>query len=146
LIGLAAAITAHLAYKVATIPALLIDIDYYSIASCILVLSFSFILSNSSIKHIPLSANTNAPPSNVHSLLIGSLNTLAVNPTADAPLPVVYTVLGNVYSTNFKNYDFAQPGSPNINTFMSPLILCLPYKSFAYPPNILNANAVLVCL
>jgi len=67
--GFATAITAHLALRLATIPAFEILMLYYSIASCILVRSLSFILSNSSIKHIPLSAMTNAPPSNVHSFV-----------------------------------------------------------------------------
>ena len=66
-IGFAAAITLHLAYSVVTIPAFEIEILYCSIASCIDVLSFSFILSNSSIRHIPLSAKTRAPPSKLHS-------------------------------------------------------------------------------
>lgn len=91
LIGLAAAITAHLAFKDATIPAFEIDILYYSIASWIDVQSASFILSNSSIRHIPVSARTNAPPSKHHSYDTGSFHTDAVNPTAEAPLPVVYT-------------------------------------------------------
>ncbi len=86
---MAAAITEHLACKLATIPALDIEMLYYSIASWIDVLSCSLILSNSSIKHIPLSANTKAPPSKVHSFVDGSLLTVAVRPTADAPLPVV---------------------------------------------------------
>lgn len=47
--------------------------------------SASFILSNSSIMHTPLSASTSAPPSSVHSLVTGSFLTLAVNPTALAP-------------------------------------------------------------
>jgi len=89
LTGLAAAIIAHLACKVATIPAFDIEIYYYSIASWIEVLSCSFILSNSSIKQTPLSARTMAPPSKVHSLVLESLWTLAVRPTAVAPLPVV---------------------------------------------------------
>ncbi len=88
-IGLAAAITEHLAYKLATIPALEIEILYCSMASCIEVLSCSFILSNSSIKQIPLSARTRAPPSRTHSLVEKSFLTVAVRPTADAPLPVV---------------------------------------------------------
>lgn len=92
-IGFAAAITEHLACNDVTIPALEIDIDYYSIASWIEVLSCSFILSNSSIKQIPLSASTNAPPSRTHSPVTGSLCTPAVKPTALAPLPVVYTTL-----------------------------------------------------
>jgi hypothetical protein len=89
LIGFAAAMTLHLAYKLVTIPAFDILIDYCSMASWILVLSLSFILSNSSIKQIPLSASTRAPPSRVHSPVIGSLCTPAVRPTAEAPLPVV---------------------------------------------------------
>lgn len=68
-IGLATAITAHLAFKLATIPAFEILMDYCSMASWIEVLSLSFILSNSSIRQIPLSAMTKAPPSNVHSLV-----------------------------------------------------------------------------
>jgi len=65
--GFAAAITEQRAYKLVMIPALEIEIDYCSIASWIEVLSQSFILSNSSIKQIPLSAKTSAPASKVHS-------------------------------------------------------------------------------
>ncbi len=43
------------------------------------------------------------PPSKVHSLVIGSLSTEAVSPTAVAPFPVVKTDLGKVYSTNLRN-------------------------------------------
>jgi hypothetical protein len=89
LIGFAAAITEHRALRLVTIPALEIEIDYYSMASWIDVRSLSFILSNSSIKHTPLSAKTSAPASRVHSEVTGSLVTPAVNPTALAPLPVV---------------------------------------------------------
>ena len=52
-LGLAAAITAHLAERVALIPALEMLICCCSMASCRLVLSWSLILSNSSIKQIP---------------------------------------------------------------------------------------------
>ncbi len=38
-----------------------------SMASWIEVRSWSFILSNSSMRHVPLSASTKAPPSRVHS-------------------------------------------------------------------------------
>ena len=58
-------------------------------------------LSNSSIRHTPWSARTKAPPSRLHSLVRGSLCTPAVNPTAEAPLPVVYTDL-QVYVMNVK--------------------------------------------
>ena len=89
LIGFAAAITEQRAYRLVIIPALEIEIDYCSMASWIEVLSLSFILSNSSIRHTPLSAKTSAPASKVHSYVTGSLWTPAVKPTALAPLPVV---------------------------------------------------------
>jgi hypothetical protein len=89
LTGFAAAITLHLAFKFATIPAFEIEMLYCSIASWMEVRSCSFILSNSSIKQIPLSARTKAPPSNVHSFVLKSRLTEAVKPTAEAPLPVV---------------------------------------------------------
>jgi hypothetical protein len=89
LIGFAAAIIEHLAFNEATIPALEIEILCCSMASCIEVLSASFILSNSSIRHMPESANTKAPPSRHHSCETGSFLTEAVRPTAEAPCPVV---------------------------------------------------------
>lgn len=76
-------------------PALAIDTLYCSMTSYIAVLSLSSILSNSSIQHTPISANTNAPPSNYNSLVTGSLVTEAVRPTPLLPLPVVYTALGD---------------------------------------------------
>jgi len=87
--GFAAAQTEHRACSEVTMPALETDIDCCSIASWIEVLSWSFILSNSSMAHKPLSARTSAPPSRVHSFVTASLWTPAVRPTADAPLPVV---------------------------------------------------------
>jgi hypothetical protein len=75
LIGLAAARIAVLAFKVATIPALAIEIVYYSIASCKIVLPDSSILSNSSIQQIPLSERTTAPDSKTNSPVSGSLLT-----------------------------------------------------------------------
>ena len=53
------------------------------------VLSFSSILSNSSMQQTPISARTNAPPSRQSSFETGSLITAAVKPTPDEPLPVV---------------------------------------------------------
>ncbi len=49
--------------------------------------SWSFILSNSSMRQMPRSASTSAPPSSVHSRVTGSFCTAAVRPTALAPLP-----------------------------------------------------------
>lgn len=63
-IGLAEAKTPTQQLSIVVIPALFIDIVYYSIASCIETLSYDLILSNSSIHTIPPSAITNAPPSN----------------------------------------------------------------------------------
>ena len=83
-------------------------------------------LSNSSIKQTPLSANTNAPASSVHSLVTGCLWTYAVNPTADAPWPVVNTALWAAFSTYFRNWDLAVPGSPHRRMLMSPRSLCFP--------------------
>ena len=87
--GLAAANTEVRAFKVVVIPALAIETVYYSITSWIEVLSLSFILSNSSIQHTPLSAKTKAPASKVISPVDGSFITLAVRPTPEEPLPVV---------------------------------------------------------
>jgi len=53
------------------------------------VLSNSYILSNSSIQHIPISANTRAPAYKDSSLVDGSVTMAAVNPTPELPLPVV---------------------------------------------------------
>ena len=87
--GFAAAKMEVLAFKVVVIPALAIETLYYSITSWMDVLSLSFILSNSSIQHTPMSANTKAPPSKEISLVFSSFNTEAVNPTPEDPLPVV---------------------------------------------------------
>ena len=75
---------------------------------------------------MPLSASTKAPASSVHSLDTGFLWTYAVNPTAEAPCPVVNTTRGPVFSTYLRNCDFAVPGSPQSKTLISPLTLCLP--------------------
>ncbi len=87
--GLAAANTDVLAFNYVVIPAFAIDTVYYSITSWIDVLSLSSILSNSSMQQTPISAKTRAPPSKQSSFVTGSLNTAAVNPTPDEPLPVV---------------------------------------------------------
>jgi hypothetical protein len=84
-----------LAFNYVVIPALAILTVYYSITSWILVLSYSFILSNSSIQHTPISANTRAPASSDTSFVTGSFKTEAVRPTPDDPFPVVYTPLGD---------------------------------------------------
>lgn len=87
--GLAAARIDVLALSVAWIPALAMDIVYYSIASWIATWSLDSILSNSSMQHTPLSANINAPASMQNSLLSKSLCTDAVKPAADDALPEV---------------------------------------------------------
>ena len=72
-----------------TIPALATEIVCCYIASSKISLLFSSILSNSSIQHIPKSLNTKAPLYKINSLVYGSRRTLAVNPTALEPLPLV---------------------------------------------------------
>lgn len=71
------------------IPALAIETVYCSITSWIAVLSYSFILSNSSIQQTPLSASTKAPASKLTSPDLGSFKTEAVKPTPEEPFPVV---------------------------------------------------------
>ena len=51
------------------------------------VRSMSFILSNSSMQQMPLSARISAPPSTFSSFVSGSRNTPAVNPTLEEPFP-----------------------------------------------------------
>jgi hypothetical protein len=74
-IGFAAANIDVRAFSEATIPALAIEIVYYSIASCKMVRVFSSILSNSSIQQIPKSLNTKAPLSSINSCVSGSFFT-----------------------------------------------------------------------
>ncbi len=69
---------------------------------------------------------------------------LAVKPAADEPLPLVYTAIDAVFYTNFKNCDLAVDGSPNNNTFISPLKIVLSGKNFLDPPNNIHAMAFLI--
>mmetsp|Transcript_3541 Transcript_3541/g.9728 ORF Transcript_3541/g.9728 Transcript_3541/m.9728 type:complete len:225 (+) Transcript_3541:475-1149(+) len=142
--GFATATTEHRAFNVATMPALETEMVCCSMASCRDVRSLSFILSNSSMRHMPSSARTMAPPSKPQSPF-SSLVTAAVRPTALAPLPVVYTARGKVASMYFRNCDFARPGSPTKRVLMSPRMRCLPGVIFCWPPIMLNAMAVLTC-
>ena len=89
------------------------------------ILSWSLILSNSSIHTIPPSANTKAPPSKLNYLVLGSFIIAAVRPAADEPFPLVYTQTGAILLTNLRNWDFAVEGSPINNTLISPLNLVL---------------------
>ncbi|KAH3686578.1 hypothetical protein WICPIJ_002446 [Wickerhamomyces pijperi] len=86
---LAAAKIEALAFKVALIPALEMEMVCCSMTSWMAVLSLSSILSNSSIQQIPLSASTKAPPSKTISSVTGSLNTAAVKPTPEEPRPTL---------------------------------------------------------
>ena len=142
--GFAAAMTEHRACSEVTMPALEIEMDCCSIASWMDTRSWSFILSNSSIRQTPLSAMTKAPPCNTHSRVTGSFCTAAVRPTADAPLPVAYTARLAVFSTYFKNWDLATPGSPNRSMLMSPLSLVFPLTIFSWPPKSASAMPALM--
>lgn len=88
-IGLAAARTAVLEFKVVMMPALVIETVCCSMTSWIAVLSYSSILSNSSMQQIPMSAKTRAPASKESSFVIGSVTIAAVKPTPELPFPVV---------------------------------------------------------
>mmetsp|Transcript_48038 Transcript_48038/g.109107 ORF Transcript_48038/g.109107 Transcript_48038/m.109107 type:complete len:326 (+) Transcript_48038:268-1245(+) len=140
--GFAAAITAHLACSDVTMPAFDTLMDCCSMASWMEVRSCSDILSNSSIKHSPRSAKTSAPPSRVHSLVRGSFRTPAVSPTAEAPLPVVYTARGAIFSEYLRICDLAVPGSPRSSTLMSPRMRCLLFTFLGQPPKRAMATAI----
>ena len=86
---MAAANTDVLAFNVLVIPALAIETVCCYITSWIAVLSFSSILSNSSIQHTPISAKTKAPASSINYLVNGSCVIAAVRPTPELPFPVV---------------------------------------------------------
>ncbi|KAH3667549.1 hypothetical protein OGATHE_003072 [Ogataea polymorpha] len=88
-IGLAAARIEVLAFNVAWIPALVMEIVCCSIASWMATWSTRSILSNSSMQQIPLSASIKAPASMVNSPLSSSLITAAVRPAADEAFPDV---------------------------------------------------------
>ena len=135
--GFAAANIAVLAFKVQTIPALAIEIVYYSITSWRMVFVLSSILSNSSIQQIPLSDNTNAPDSSIISLVSWSFVIYAVKPTAEEPFPDVYILLDDIWFTNFKNWDLEVDGSPISKIFILFLKLFLYSlsKHFLVPPN-----------
>mmetsp|Transcript_10011 Transcript_10011/g.21116 ORF Transcript_10011/g.21116 Transcript_10011/m.21116 type:complete len:296 (+) Transcript_10011:629-1516(+) len=142
--GLAAARTAARALRVATIPALATDTVCCSITSWIAVRSDSSILSNSSMAQIPLSANTNAPPSNANSPVVTSLVIAAVKPTPLDPFPVVYTPRGAMLATCFSNWLLATPGSPMRQMLISPRIL-IPSGSFrVHPPTSCSNSALLI--
>eukprot|EP00268_Persea_americana_P047389 TRINITY_DN4936_c0_g1_i1.p1 TRINITY_DN4936_c0_g1~~TRINITY_DN4936_c0_g1_i1.p1 ORF type:complete len:108 (+),score=3.12 TRINITY_DN4936_c0_g1_i1:333-656(+) len=88
-IGFAAAITEHRALRDVTIPAFDMLMLCCSMASCILALSRSFMLSNSSMRQMPLSARTRARHCKVHAPVIGSLPTATDSPAAEEPFPAV---------------------------------------------------------
>ena len=83
----------------------------------------------------PPSARTIAPPSSWNSPVAASLITEAVKPAAEDPFPLVYTDIGAILSTNFKNYDLATEGSPSKSTLISPLSFIPSGSFFGTPPN-----------
>lgn len=144
LTGFADAITLHLACSWATMPAFEMEMVCCSMASWMLVLSISFILSNSSMQQIPLSASTSDPPSSVNSPVTGSLWHPAVRPTELDPLPVVYTQRSNFSVIHFKNCDLPSPGSPMSSTLISPRNLWPPFTTLCTPEKRATANASLM--
>jgi hypothetical protein len=101
--GLAAANIEHLAFKRVVIPALAIEIVYYSIASCMTTLSSGLILSNSSIQQTPPLASTSAPASKLNYPLWPVRVMEAVRPAALLPFPLVYTATSLTRSMNLSN-------------------------------------------
>lgn len=79
------------------------------------------------MQQTPISAKTRAPPSKQSSFVTGSLNTAAVNPTPDEPLPVVYIPLGEIDEICFNSYDLATPGSPFLIIFKKYFIQLMLY-------------------
>ncbi len=145
-IGLAAARILVLAWRVAWIPALAIEIVCCSMASWMATWSLSSILSNSSIQQIPLSASNNAPASIETLPLSGSVTTLAVSPAAVVVLPLVYTLLGTNLLIHFRNCDFAVEGSPTIKMLISPRNEILVPVFLWIPPNNWSSNAFLISI
>jgi len=96
----------------------------------------SFILSNSSIQHMPLSASTNAPVCRTSCLVSGSFVTYAVSPTAEEPLPDVYWLRGTKLYTYDSNWDLLVPGSPHSKMLISALKFPRPedVNDFLVPP------------
>ena len=88
-----------------------IDILCFSIASWI-VLSWTFILSNSSNKHIPLSDKTNFHPSNVHSFVTESFWTEFFKPT-ELMYYLLYIHYVKILFERILTFDFFVPYSPN---------------------------------
>ena len=83
-----------------------------SIASCMVLLSCSFIFSISSIQTVPLLAKTMAPASRDQPRRNSSLTTAAVSPAAVAAFPETYLPLGATVEMNLSMTDLATPGSP----------------------------------
>lgn len=142
--GFADAMTLQRACSWATMPALEMEMVCCSMASWMLVRSISFILSNSSMQQMPLSARTSDPPSRVNSPVTGSLWQPAVRPTELDPLPVVYTQRSNFSVIHFKNWDLPRPGSPMRSTFISPRNLWPPLTTLCTPEKSATARASLI--
>mmetsp|Transcript_21922 Transcript_21922/g.51246 ORF Transcript_21922/g.51246 Transcript_21922/m.51246 type:complete len:358 (-) Transcript_21922:584-1657(-) len=141
--GLAAAVTLHRAFNVVWRPAFVIVTLCCSIASWMATLSFSLILSNSSMQMKPLSASTMAPASMLKSLEPGSLITAAVRPTPDDPRPVVLMAGSATFITKRSIWDFPQDGSPTRSTLMSPR-MCVPVgRTRSVPPIICRSRPAL---
>mmetsp|Transcript_984 Transcript_984/g.2916 ORF Transcript_984/g.2916 Transcript_984/m.2916 type:complete len:215 (+) Transcript_984:5005-5649(+) len=144
MIGLAAATTEHLAFREVWIPALEMVTVCCSMTSWIATLSFSPILSNSSMQTTPLSARTMAPASSLLSPVSLSLVTAAVRPTPLEPLPVVEMDRGAMFITERSIWDLATPGSPTMSKLMSPLRWVPFFRFFSMPPSSSKTMAFLM--
>src|SRR3990167_1880590 len=91
--------------------------------SCRLSLSFSFILSISSINAEPSLASGIVPGSNTYVPSNSSLTDDAVIPTPEDDLPTQYLALTNESLSIVKKVDLAEPGSPMRRMWILPLLI-----------------------
>ena len=135
--GLADARMLVRALSVVMMPALAIDTVCCSMTSCSTDRVESDILSNSSMQHTPPSDSTSAPDSSTSCRVSGSRVTYAVRPTAEDPLPLVYTPRGAILWMYCSSCDLDVDGSPHSRMLMSPRYLGLPPFSndLLVPPN-----------
>ena len=92
----------------------------------------------------PLFAKTIAPASRLHPLKYSSLTTVAVRPAPEVDFPTTYLPLGEISAMKFKVTDFATPGSPISNIWISPLLFCPSIWTFLTPPNNCKTRAFFI--
>ena len=114
--GLVAARIVALVLILQQMPALAIEIVYYSMASWTLPRSSGLIRENSSMQQVPQSARTRAPASRIQSL--PSLKAETVRPADVVPIPVVNTDRIEIFYAYWRSWDLPVPGSPIISMWI----------------------------